>query len=229
MNPDQNQPGSNIPSIKQPGNWSPLNDYSNDFHPPKPSLFSKYKKLIIVSSVAILLLIGLAIAGSASKQKTETEGFVPGPTTSVETSNYDQAKFSMIYAKDLQIAIDEASADQNSWFLLFAEDAENSPYNLSIYVTNEVPFYQNSEEGLLESQDLGNVPINIVTSDVTLAGVKTQKSIGEILKSDNLNYYVAFTSAKIGEKYVVVSATYAKDNAQIHNSFDAMIGSIKLK
>lgn len=229
MNPNQNQPESNIPSIKQPGNWSPLNDYSNDFQPPKPSLFSRYKKLIIVSVIAIIVLVGLAIASAATKPKTETQGFVPGPTTSVQTANYDQVKFSMIYAKDLKIAIDEASGDQNDWLLLFAENSENSPYNLSVYVTDEEPFYQSSEEGLFETQDLGVEPINIVTSDISVAGVKTQKSIGEIQKSDNLNYYVAFTSAKVGEQYVVVSATYPKDNTQIHDSFDAMVGSIKLK
>ncbi len=229
MDPNQNQPSNQVPSIKQPGNWSPLNDPSYDVQPPKKSFFSQYKKLIIISSVALVVLIGLAIAGAMSSPKKTNQTDLAGPTTNVELANYDKQKFSMSYAKGLSIALDEAYDEGNSWYLLFAENAENSAYNLAVYVTKDKPYYSSSEEGLYEQQDTGVELLNIVTSEVTLAGSKTQKSVGEITGNDGKQLYSVFSSVNIGDQYVLVTAKYPKNDSRINDSFDAMIGSIKLK
>jgi hypothetical protein len=227
MNPNQNQPNNQIPSIKQPGNWSPLNDPTYDLPPPKKSFFSKYKKLIIISSVAVILLVGLAIVeslGSSNSASTNLEG----AKTSVELSNYDGQKFSMSYAKSMNIVIDEPSEDSAEWYLMFGKDIEESDYTVSVYLTEEAPFYADSEEGAREQLGVGVEPTNLVTSDVVVAGVSTPKTVGEY-SQDGKDYYVAYTDVKIGDQYLSISATYPTDNAEIHDSFDAMVGSIKLK
>lgn len=228
MPPENNQNSNQIPSIKQPGNWSPLNDYSNDIPPPKKSFLSRYKKLIIITAIALVVLIALTIAGATSSP-SDKKNDLTGPTTNVELSSYDKQKFSMSYANGLNIAIDEAYEEDSSWYLLFAENTENSPYNLAVYVTKDKPFYSSSEEGLYEQQDSGVELSNIVTTDVVLAGSNTQKTVGEITDSDGKQLYSVFTSVNIGDQYVLVTAKYPKDNTQINDSFDAMIGSIKLK
>ena len=225
MNPNQNQPTNNIPSIKQSGNWSPLNDPSYDL-PPQPSFFKRWKKLIIIVAVSVVFLIGLAITASLTSPSAK---YQEGPKTSLQLENYDKQFFSMSYPKGLNISIDEGSVDGKSWYLSFAENIENSPYNLSVYSTDQAPFYSSSEEGLLEQQELGVEVTNVSTSDVVLAGVQTKKSVGQITSSDGKDYYVVFSGTNVGERYVMVTARYLKDNTLIHDSFDAVIGSIKLK
>lgn len=229
MDPNQNQPSNQVPSIKQPGNWSPLNDPSYDIQPPKQTFFSKYKKLVIISVIALVILVGLTIVAAISPPGGTKGSNLAGPTTNVELTNYDKQKFSMSYAKGLNISIDEAYEEGDSWYLLFAENTENPPYSLAVYVTKDKPFYSSSEEGLYEQQDAGVELSNIVTTDIILAGSKAQKSVGEIIGGDGRQLYSVFTSVNIGDQYVLVTAKYPKDNSQINDSFDATVGSIKLK
>lgn len=228
MNPNQN-PHDNLPSIKQPGNWSPLGNYSNDLPPPqKQSFFSKYKKLIIVSIIAVLLLIGMAIAGSLSKSKTPKVANKVNvhATTNVPLTSVSNAKFSLDYPKSLNIISDLATPD-DGWLVVLGQN--NAPPRIEIALTKNAPFYVNSEEGLTEQQSLGVEPINVITTDVVIAGIQTKKSVGEVTGDDGKQLNTVFTSAKVGDKYIVVSGYYPKDNQDINDSFDAMLGSISLK
>ena len=227
MNPNQNQPTNSIPSIKQPGNWSPLQEFSNDSQPPKQSFFSRYKKLIIITGISLIILVSLTVLGSLMGE--QTDGYIEGPKTTVALSQYDKERFSMSYPNGLNTLIDEVTEDGKGWFLLFSDASENPPYTLSVYLTSQDPLFVSNEEGLANQQEEGVTAQNVITNDVALAGATAKKSLGEIKGTDGKDYYVAFSYVQIGENFILVNAKYPKDNKEIHDSFDAVIGSIKLK
>ena len=228
MNPNQNQNQyNNVPSIKQPGDWSPLSNYSNDVPPPqKKSFFSKYKKLIIVSVIAILLLIGMAVVASLSKSKTAKVANKVNvhATTNVPLTFVSNDKFSLDYPKSMNI-ISDLSTPDDGWLVVLGQNVAR----IEIALTKNAPYYADSEEGLAEQQALGVEPINVTTTDVVIAGIQTKKSVGEVTGDDGKQLNTVFTSAKVGDKYIVVSGYYPKDNQDINDSFDAMLGSISLK
>ncbi len=221
MNPQQN---NGIPSIKQPGNWSPFQDYSNDMMPqePKQSFFGRYKKLLIVSGVALVLLLGLAILASMSKKENST---VNSP---VEMTQYSGSLFDMSYAKDLNIISDESDQD-GGWALMIGPDKESADSNISVYVTKTEQLYVDAEDGLKNQQDDGVDVQDIKTSDVTLANQTVSKATGTITDEQGKRATVAFVYVKDGDNYIVVSAKYPEGTKNIDDSFDAMLSSIKLK
>lgn len=220
MYPEQN---NGVPSIKQPGNWSPLNDYSNDMlpQPPKESFFGRYKKLLIVCGVAFVLLIGLAILASLTSKKTTTA------STNVEMTSYSGSQFSMSYPKDLNIISDE-SDQEGGWSLLIGPDKESVDSNVSVFVTRAEQLYVDAEDGLKSQQDDGVEVQEIKTADVSIAGQTTQKATGVITDDQGNRLTVAFAYVKSGDTYIVVAAKYPEGTKVIDDSFDAMLSSIKL-
>lgn len=225
------QPSSqnnNVPSIKQPGNWSPLDNYTNDVQPPKQSFFSRYKKLIIVSIVALVLLIGLAILASLTDSKKGQNSNIAGSKTSVQMQSYDGRNFSMTYAKGLDILpINSANDDGNQ--LILSDGGDNPSYDISINISTDDPLYASSEDGLKSNLNGEDIPSNLQTSDVVMAGNSTQKTVGELTDNNGITYYFVYSGVNVGGKFVMLTAKYAKDNSLINDSFDAMLGSIKLK
>lgn len=227
MDPNQNQPNNNIPSVKQPGNWNPWMDFNNDAQPPqKKSFFSKNKKFIIIIASVMVVFLGLIIVASLSDTKSDR---TEGATTTVPLSSYEKDLFSMQYPTGLNILNDEKLEEEAGWYLRLAEDSESSPYYVSVLVTQESPVFGSYEQGLQDQLDSEVIPNNVITSDVVVAGYQTKKAVGEIQKEDGKEYYVAFTYVEADGKHVIISAEYQKDNSQIHDSFDAMVGSIEIK
>lgn len=227
MNPEQNQQ-SNIPSIKQPGNWSPLDNYTNDMPPPKQSFVARYKKLIIVSAVAVLLLVGLAVLTALTSPKKASDQNLEGAKTYLETVSYSDSSLSLNYLKGLNI-LENKDLSSGEYQLVLAENTDNSPYNISINISEQDPLYPTSADGL-NSNIPGDVQLtNVLTTDVVMAGKQTQKSYGELVGEDGKSYYEVYTGVNINSKFVTVNAEYPKDDKNINDSFDAMLGSIKLK
>jgi len=222
-----NQPTSN-PGGGPDGAWDFL--YNQPDSPKKESFFSRYKKLIIIAGSAFVLLIVLGIVASLSSNGSSTTktSSLEVPTTTVSTTAYDGKYFSMSYASSLKINADEVLEDEEGWFLQLADDPELPAYDIAVRVSSEVSPYADSEEGVRELIDPGNQPNNVVTTDVLLAGEPTKKSVGEFT-NDLDDVYLVYTSAQIGDKYITVSGMYSRSNQEINDSFDAMIGSIKLK
>ncbi len=220
MYPEQN---NGIPSIKQPGNWSPLNDFSNDMLPqaPKQSFFGRYKKLLIVAGGAFILLLGLAVVASLSSSKN-------GTNASIDMQSYSGSVFDMTYAKGLNVISDE-SDQEGGWALMIGPDKESAASSISIYVTKADQLYKDSEEGLINQQDSGQDVKEIKTTDVKLAGESTQKSSGVVLDDQGNRITVVFSYVKSGDNYIVVSAKYPEGTKIIDDSFDSMLESIKLK
>lgn len=213
------------------GAWDFLN--SGDPQPPKKeSIFKRYKMLIIIagSSIFLLLLVAILAAASSTGSKTaNNDDYIAGPTTSVSTNTYDSEYFSMVYAQALKINIDESVVAPPGWFVQFAEEVEPSPYDIKIQIGNEPSIYESGEEAVSELLEPGVEPTNVVSSDITVAGVAAKKTVGEYTGTQGEERYVVYTTAQVGSEYVIVSGTYPKANQEITDSFDAMVGSIKLK
>lgn len=215
------------------GAWDFLNSNQPLPPPQKESIFKRYKMLIIIAAGSLIFLVLVAILAAASPSKNSESGasgdYIAGPTTSVSTNTYDGQYFSMIYAQALRINIDESVVAPPGWFVQFAEEVEPSPYELSLQIGNEPSIYESGEEAVSELLDPGVEPTNIVTSDITVAGVSAKKTVGEYTGSQGEERYVVYTTAQVGDEYVIVYGTYPKANQEITDSFDAMVGSIRLK
>lgn len=219
-----NQPSNNVPSIKQPGNWSPFDNYTNDIPPPKQSFFSKYKKLIIVSAVSIVLLITLAVLASTSDTSNK---YTEGPSTDVTMASLENSTLSMSYPEGMMIvnnAVDEAGD-----YGLYIVTNQDSLTGVSVSVMSADPLYGDATTGLSSNQTSGSEPTNITESDVVMAGQQTTKAVGDITSEDGKTYKAVYAGVMVGSKFVMVTAEYLPDNSNMADSFDAMIGSIKLK
>lgn len=229
MNPNQQPQYNNVPSIKQPGNWSPMNDPSYNLPPPKKSLFGRYKKLIIIAAVALILLIGVAVLAAVTSTKSDQSQNLSGATTSVKMTNYDGQKFSMQYPEIANKVADEASDAPDSWFLLLMDQSESPKYKISVLVSSDDPFYADDENAISELVDNGIKPSSFKSSDVVMAGNKTTKGEAEYTDNNGQNFYARYAHTKIGDKNISVFMYNTTDNTQLNDSFDATVGSIKLK
>ncbi len=204
--------------------WAFLNSPSE---PPKqPSLFAKYKKLILFMLVPMIIITILAAIYSFTKKDSS----LPLAQTNVATSQYDGQYFSMNYASSLRKDTDEKLEDgSNGWFLSFAEeDYENTKYKIFVKVSDQPPNEEASQESLNQVVDEGIELSNITSSEVSLAGDTATKYVGEYTNDIATKNVFYVTTHKNG-KYLTVSGEYNKDNSDISNSLDAMLDSVKLK
>lgn len=227
-----NQPSAQGPSGGN-GAWDFLNTPAEP--PKKKSLFARNKKLFIIAVSAIVILVVLAVVAATTAPQESDDSSTNGEkptlaTTSVPLTKYDGQYFSVDYASSLKINIDEALEDPDGWFLHFAEDPEFFTYDIAVQAGDEQPAYENGTDAIEAFlAEEGYTPTNVITPAVVLAGVDSIKTVGEYTDSSGSERYVVYATAQVGDKYVIVNGTYPKDNTDIVDSFDAMIGSIKLK
>ena len=206
-------------------------DFLNTPEPPqKQSFFKTNRKIIIIVGLVFGLLILLAVIAAASGGgSVKKPSNLEGPTTSVPTTDYNKETLSFKHASVLNVLVDEQNEEGSGWYVLFNEDKDSSDYNILVKTSTSAPIYADGTEAVSELLDVGVEPTNVVSSDVILAGEHAKKTVGEFTGADGREYYVVYSNAKVGSLYVTVSGTYLKDRQDITDSFDAMIGSIKLK
>lgn len=232
MDPNQQPQYNNIPSIKQPGEWSPVSDQTYIMPPPKKPFLGRYKRLVIIFVVAMVVLVGVAVMATLTTNKNGKSDNLPGSTTSVSMTNYDGKTFSMQYPQGLSIIADEEIDEENSgWYLLIMDDQSDSAAKYSIYVSvsKDDPFYIDDEDAINQEVDDGVSVSNFRSSEVVLAGNKTTKGEADYVGSEDQNYVTRYSQTKIGDKYISVFAYNLADDSRINDSFDAMLGSIRLK
>lgn len=210
------------------------NPYSfASFTPAPPEGSHRRKKLYLMAgiSLGILLLLGLIAAMSGDK-KTATsvmERAASNAQTSVEMADYDQQGFSLKYPKGLNVLTSEALEDQPGWFLDFRPSENEASYSVSLLSSNVESEYESGEDAITELADDGVEPHNIQTSDVVVAGVKSKKTTASFTR-DGVEYIMVYVYAHTDKQhYLEVTATYDKKLTNITDSFDVMLGSIKIK
>lgn len=223
-------PQNQIPNNPQPnsnGAW----DFLNTPEPVKPkSFFQRNKKFILIVGISFgILMLAAVLAVATGGGGTKKISNIEGPSTTVPLSSYDKDALSFQHANELNVALDEQNDGEPGWIILFAEEKDSSDYLISVKTSTEAPIYADGVEAVSELLDVDVEPKNVVTTDVVLAGQRAQKTVGEFTGEDGREYYVVYTNTQVGEQYVTASGTYLKEKQNITDSFDAMIGSIKLK
>ena len=230
MNPNQpsQYPSNSMPPNRADNAW----DFLSAPEPLKPpSLYQKNKKFIwlvggLLGFMLILLIIAV-IASPGSDTNGPQNGSLEGPTTEVPTTIYEGEQLSMSYASSLNINIDEAKED-DGWFINFNDNVDAPSYDLSVDVSFEASPYVDGEDAVREMLEEGQEPSNIVTSEVVMAGFTSQKTVAEF--SDEVGqWYLVYATVEAGDRFLTVSGRYQKQLQEITDSFDAMIGSIRLK
>ncbi len=227
------KPDESLPPVQSSpqSDWTPAGPNSPFITPSVDPRVKRRKILLITVGILMSLLVLIAIVatytGNSGRNSVEQE-YIEGPTTDVALSDQDAPLFSIRYSSELEVLINEELTDEDGWFLGLAESEENSSYNINVRVSTNEPEFIDGEEAVFELTPTEGDPYNVDTSDVVTAGVRTKKTTGEYTQND-ANYIVAYSVAKVGERYVEVTALYPKDNQTITKSFDAMLGSIRLK
>lgn len=225
------KPDNNLPPVQQSSNalWSPVGGSPLT---PVPDPRAKRMKLMMIAFgvLAGLLLIAVVVAATSGNQgATKQQDYVAGPETDVPLTDQEVDKFTMRYPSSLALLENVELPEEDGWYLLLSEeDVEASPYNVSVKVSTEELEYADGEEAVFELNPSESDPYNIQVSDVVTAGVPTKKTTAEYMQ-DGVAKVVAYSASKVGNRNVEVIAQYPKDNEDINRSFDAMIGSIKLK
>lgn len=175
----------------------------------------------------MLLAVIASIVGGGSKKAGGGDYINSTAQTTVELADYDKEVFSMRYPKTLSILTDEALDDQAGWYLSLQQTAESSDYEVSVLLSAVAPEYINGEEAVNELVDEGDLT-NVQTSDVVMAGVRTQRTTAEYTV-DEQQYYIVYAHAQVGDQHIEFTANYDKKRVEITDSMDAVLGSIKLK
>ena len=193
--------------------------------PVKQSFFRRNKKISLIVGIAlgVLLLVTVlaVVSGGNSKSKLKSA------TTNVELAQYSKDVFSMQYAKSLKINNDDKTDD--GWLVTFADDPEISNYGLDVRITTSEPIFIDGNDALANQLEDDTETRESVTSDVVIAGKTGSKTVAKFTGIDDKEYYVVYAEVQIGSKFVELSGIYPVTSADIHNSLDAMLGSIKLK
>lgn len=195
--------------------------------PPKDSFFKRNKKYILLLIVGLGFLIILTVVALVSSGGKSTNT-IEAPSTNVALTTYDKESLAIKYPASLDIKLDEKLEDGGR-YIVFEENKESPDYSISVTIRSVAQIYQDGEEAVHELLDVGTEPSNVVTSEVILGGVKTQKTIAEFIAENGEPRYIVYSSAQSGDQYVTVSGTYTKDNQEITDSLDATLASIKLK
>lgn len=194
--------------------------------PKKQSFFKQNKKFsIIVGGCLGFLLIMTIVAVIASMGSSNQSPAV----TSESLTSHSNDEFSIAYASSMKIEFDERATDSEDWNLVFTEDPEISDYEVKVTASKTQPDYAPGEESVTNLLDVDTEIRELATTEVSLVGQTAQKAIAKFTGDDDREYYVVSVQAQSGEKWVQINATYPVDNTAIHDSFDAMVSSIKLK
>lgn len=226
------KPDTSLPPVDTTtqGNWSPV---GNTPLQPSPDPRAKRMKIVLISFGVIMTLLVIVAVIAATRgddqPAAQQQEYIAGPETDVPLTEQDVAKFSMRYPSSLNLAENQELPEENGWFLLLSEeDIENSAYELIVKVSNVEPDYVDGEEAVFEINPVEADPYNLQVSDVVTAGTRAKKTTAEFMNG-GVPYVVAYSMVRVGDRYVEVSALYPKDQEEIVRSFDAMIGSIRLK
>jgi len=210
------------------GAWDFLN--TPDQPPRPPSFFARYKKLIIIASTSLFILVGLSVLSVFMAPPSEESAVtVESSATTVELKDYQGAELSFKYPANLRINLDEAVEEPKGYFVQLAEDSENSTYDIAVQTMEGDSPYVSGEEAVAELLELGQEAKNPVTTDVEMAGGTTKKTIADYVDSAGIEKYVVYAAIKNGDKTVMATAMYPKDRSEITDSFNALIASISLK
>lgn len=223
---DHNQQPNNPQAYS--GAWDFLN--TPDQPPKQPSFFSRYKKLIIIASVSLFILVGLsALSFVFAPQSEESAVNVESSATTVELKDYQGAELTFKYPANLRINLDEAVEEPKGYFVQLAEDSEISTYDVAVQTMQGDSPYTSGEEAVTELLELGEEAKNPVTTDVEMAGGTTKKTIAEFIDSAGTEKYVVYAAIKNGDRTVMATAMYPRNQTEITDSFNALIASISLK
>jgi hypothetical protein len=193
---------------------------------------NRRKKILIVACAILGALVLLAIiaivAGNSTSKRGSGDYVMSSAQTSVELIDHDNQVFTMRFPKGLNVLTSEAlEEDRIGWFLNLQQSAENSDYDVSVVVSNAAPEYTNGEEAVNELVDEGDLT-NIRTSDVIMAGTNSKKTTADFTKDEQV-YTITYSYAQVGERHIEFTAIYDKKRAEITDSLDVILGSIKLK
>lgn len=233
QNLNQNMNTSPQPPPNQSGAWDFLN--TPDQPPPKPSFLARNKKFVILAggALAILLIVTVlaTVFGNSSSNTGTTAGNLPGATTTVPLKEHSNDVFTVNYPDVLNAVTDEKIDDEGEigWYTLLAKSSDNLEEKVSIVLSNEAPAYENGEEAVRAMLDEGLEPSNVTTKDVVVAGSNVTKTVAEFTGVDSKEYQAIYASVEISDNFVSFNAMYSKDSQPLIDSFDAMVGSFKLK
>lgn len=221
-NQQNNQPASDINQFA----WS-----AADLMPaqaPEDPRAKMRKRILLIAGVSLGFLVFIAViaslSSSGSKTPKGTNVYVPGPETQIEQSNYDSDVLTLKYPKSLSIAADDPLEEEYGRSLqLIGNDA-----NVGIYISGNVPEYEDNDEAIIEVAPDGVELVNIKTTSALNAGQRSEKITAEYTDAEK-EYVVFYSKGQVGERYVIASGTYLKESKDITDSLDAMLGSIKLK
>lgn len=210
------------------GAWDFLN--TPDQPPKPPSFFARYRKLIIIASVSLFILVGLSVVSVLMAPASDEPAVnLESSATTVELKDYQGSVLSFKYPANLRINLDEAVEEPKGYFVQLAEDSENSTYDIAVQTMQGDSPYQSGEEAVTELLELGLEAKNTVTTDVEMAGGVTKKTLAEYTDAAGIEKYVVYAAVKNGDVTVMATAMYPRDQSEITDSFNALIASIALK
>ncbi len=196
---------------------------------PQPTGNTRTKKILIIGigSLVILLIIAVIAALAAPSKNTGipkgSDSYIAGPSTTLPQDTYNGKLLSLSYPKGLELSVgEELSGEYGQAVVLNAENTE-----IKVLVSGQAPEYADGEEGVSEAAPSDVDVVNIQTKDVLNSGQKSQKTTGNF-QLNGIDYVVVYSHTLVGERHVVVTAVYPQANTLVKDSFDALLGSIKL-
>lgn len=236
MNPNyQNQNEYNFNQTAQPVRQNPNNangawDFLNQqAPPPKKSFFQQNKKLVLAGAIALIMIVVVGILSVVFPDNSKNQDLVAGATTDVPMTIYDGQYFSMSYASDMQLNLDEPLTEEDGWFVNFSDNPERPSYDISVFVESEAPSYASGVEAINDLFGTNATEAEAVTSAVVLAGIEATKTVLDTTNELGQPAKVVYISTELNEKYISAYGVYPVSNQAISDSFDAMVGTITLQ
>lgn len=196
----------------------------------KAQAIMRSKKTLTTYSIILGVLVVSAVAGavtilnnSSTDNSSEASQAEQDPNALV---NFDHKAFALSHPAGLKIFDQESFEDGFGGYVMFAESESSGQHSLEVLVSDTEPQFLNGEEAVAEL--VGEDKTNINTRDVTIAGVPS-KLVSADFTNEGREFVVAYSNAKVGERFVEFTAIYSKENQIITNNINTILSTLRIK